>query len=335
MTENSGFYCNVNYNWVAFELIVGLITLGIKLYTLYYTKENETKKIATKKEKEEEKEQEAEKEKEAEKEAEKEKIEETLSVSPKKNIPYEEKYLQKYQIFKLYFFLDKRKEENDTHIDHEARYGKLMNNSIMEKTPIGNVLMYYNAKNECFDYYSDSTVPYRYLEVVCRKYVMTYYCPELYIDMEEEIQKIKQQQEEQKAQKAQKEKQEKQETLTEEERKFQMEKEKRNKVFARFKHYNKEGGSGRVNMAAPPKNSISGAGGARLFFKGQKMEKEKENETCESNESNSNILKERTNRYSHQGKLMNYSFLQKIDLVKVKQKLALTYASFKQKQKQK
>ena len=35
---------------------------------------------------------------------------------------------------------------------------------------------------EQFDYYSNNVIPYRYLEVVARKYVLTYNCLELYID---------------------------------------------------------------------------------------------------------------------------------------------------------
>ena len=70
-----------------------------------------------------------------------------------------------------------------------ARLDKLKNNFLIETTPLGNVLMFYNNKKETFEYYSDSTIPYRVLEVVCRKYVLTYNCRFLYIDMEQELKK--------------------------------------------------------------------------------------------------------------------------------------------------
>ena len=38
----------------------------------------------------------------------------------------------------------------------------LVNNFIMEKTPSGNVIMYYNNKRGSFEFYSDNTIPYRY-----------------------------------------------------------------------------------------------------------------------------------------------------------------------------
>ena len=46
------------------------------------------------------------------------------------------------------------------------RLDKLDNCYVIEKTPQGNVLMIYDNLRESFKYYSDSTIPYRYLEVV-------------------------------------------------------------------------------------------------------------------------------------------------------------------------
>jgi hypothetical protein len=53
---------------------------------------------------------------------------------------------------------------------------------IIEMTPIGNVIMQYDAEKEAFVYYSDNMIPFRYLETVARKYVCTYNCKELYIE---------------------------------------------------------------------------------------------------------------------------------------------------------
>ena len=67
------------------------------------------------------------------------------------------------------------------------RLEMLAKSSIIEYTPAGNVLMYYNHKNGAFEYYSDATIPYRYLETVCRKYAIRNQCRPLYIDMKEEL----------------------------------------------------------------------------------------------------------------------------------------------------
>lgn len=50
------------------------------------------------------------------------------------------------------------------------------NNRVMEYTPVGNVIMTYNVEKGSFEYYSDSIVPYRYLNVVGRKYVCIFNC---------------------------------------------------------------------------------------------------------------------------------------------------------------
>ena len=69
----------------------------------------------------------------------------------------------------------------------DERLDKLKNNFVMEKTPLGNVLMLYNNKRGSFEFYSDNTIPYRYLEPVSRKYVKMFDCRPIYCDMDEEL----------------------------------------------------------------------------------------------------------------------------------------------------
>jgi hypothetical protein len=195
----------------------------------------------------------------------------------------------------------------------EKRLDNLKNCFVIEKTPLGNVAMIYNNKKSSFEYFSDSTIPYRYLEPVSRKYVLTFQCKTIYVDMEEELKEY-----ERKLEEKEKEKKEK-ELMEIEER----ENEKINKnsssnpvpvkksVFAKFKEYNKEAGSGRVNMAPPPKNSIPS---------GVKKE---------ANPNEKVILKERANRYSCEGRFSNFSIIQKVDRKKVDKKFAMTFADFK------
>ncbi len=66
---------------------------------------------------------------------------------------------------------------------------KYINNYILETTPLGNIYMRYNLENSSFEYFSDYTIPYRYLESAAKRYVMTFWCKPLYIDLEEELKK--------------------------------------------------------------------------------------------------------------------------------------------------
>lgn len=99
----------------------------------------------------------------------------------KKPLLYEDKYLEEYE--KL-----ERTELSEDQIKD------LANNFIMEFTPVGNVIMQYDHKKESFLYYSDSVIPFRYLEPIGRKYVTVFNCKQLFINMKEEIEKSKTQQ---------------------------------------------------------------------------------------------------------------------------------------------
>ena len=191
----------------------------------------------------------------------------------------------------------------------EQRLKKLENCYIMETTPQGNVLMMYKSDRESFVYYSDHVIPYRYLEVAARKYIKMFNCRMIYIDMEEQLQ-ISEEKWEQKEREEREEREEKErEEKDNEKQKKGVDNQKKN-VFAKFKSYNREGPSGRVNTCAPPKNSI------------QLKEKEKEYNT-------KFLLKDKANRFSYEGKMINFNFLQKIERRIVDKKYALSFADFK------
>ena len=201
----------------------------------------------------------------------------------------------------------KEAEEQSLNFIINNRLDKLNSCYVMETTPQGNVLMIYDNKRNTFKYYSDNSIPYRYLEPVARKYVKLFNCRPIFVDMEEELRLA-----EEKWEKERKEKEEKEE---EEERKKKehennphIKKEEKKNVFAKFKSYNKDGASGKVNMVAPPKNSIP-------------MTKEQENEKI--------LLKEKANRYTYEGKMANFSFLKKVERKVVDKKYGLTFADFK------
>lgn len=53
---------------------------------------------------------------------------------------------------------------------------------LMETTPFGNVVMYYDAYRLSFVYYNDVNIPYHVLNAVAMKYVVTYFCRDFFID---------------------------------------------------------------------------------------------------------------------------------------------------------
>jgi hypothetical protein len=188
------------------------------------------------------------------------------------------------------------------------RLDKLTNCYVIEKTPNGNVLMIYEKDRESFKYYSDCNIPYRYLEVVGRKYVKLFGCRPIFIDMEEELRLFEEKWE--KEQELKKIKEEEDKKKAEEAAKNHQQIEPKKNVFAKFKSYNKDAG-GKISMAAPPKNSIPN----------KSLSENKENEKF--------LLKERSNRYTYVGKFSNFNFLQKIERKVFNKKLGLSFADFK------
>ena len=180
-----------------------------------------------------------------------------------------------------------------------ARLNTLMNNVIMENTPLGNVIMMYDNNRETFNFYSDNMIPYRYLETVARKYVITYNCRPLYIDMEEELKTYEKKMLEH-------EENEKQTNIA------QLAEPKKN-VFAKFKSYNTEGKSGHVGKVPGPQNSVQNK------------------DTGDKDKNRKIILKDNANRYSCQGKIHNFSIIKRPEKKLLSKKLTMTFATFKQK----
>jgi hypothetical protein len=196
----------------------------------------------------------------------------------------------------------------------KQRLDKLKNCYIIENTPLGNVLMLYDNERGTFKFYSDSTIPYRYLETVGRKYVKQFNCRPIFVDMEEEIRLAEDRWEKDRKEKEEKEENEKRKN--EENIKNNLPVQEKKNVFAKFKSYNKEAGTGHVNISAPPKNSIP-----------NKLTEKQENEKV--------ILKEKANRYTYEGKFANFNFLKKIERKVTDKKYALSFADFKKLQKDK
>ena len=103
-------------------------------------------------------------------------IEDEKDVVIKKDVPYEDK-------FKVAL-----RDMTDEMI--VAKDKKWDNTFIMECTPIGNVIMTYDAPRETFVYYSDNIIPFRFLDVVSRKFALHFHCKHLVVDVELEEQKM-------------------------------------------------------------------------------------------------------------------------------------------------
>ncbi len=178
----------------------------------------------------------------------------------------------------------------------EDKLKKLKNNIIFENTPLGNVCMRYNYDTSSFEYFSNSTIPFRFLETICRKYVIIYRCTFLYVDLEEELRRCQIKQEEKK----------KEELILKEE---QMKNGNKKEIFAKFKNYNSMPSNFKDNISVPKNRQITN------------------NPNANNNENM--ILKENTNRYTWKGRFTNFDILKKIDKKLVNKNASLTFSDFK------
>ena len=225
--------------------------------------------------------------------------EESEEIKPKKEIKYEEKYIDKYnQIEKKVLST----EEMDN-----LKYSVLFENK-----PSGNVLMYYDNKRETFVYYSDNNMPYRYLEVVARKYVVMNQCTSIYINMDFEIEEAKKKLDDKMKKKKEDDEKEKTEPTI-----------KPKSVFAKLKNYN-SGNNNNPNI--PVRKPMNANQQQQQQQQPQKQPPQKQQQQ-QNNEFQ--ILKENANRYSCEGKITNYSFLKKVDKKNVDKRQAMSFAEFK------
>jgi len=211
--------------------------------------------------------------------------------------------------------LKKEAEETAHNFLIQERLNKLAGCHVMEYTPQGNVLLTYDVSRCSFKYFSDNSIPYRYLETVARKFVKQFNCRPIYVDMDDELKAAEEKWNKEKDE--EKEKAEKEKQIREDAIKQNKPIEEKKNVFAKFKSYNKEAGTGKVSTGAPPKNSIPN----------QKLDEKQANEKI--------LLKEKANRYTYEGKMVNFSFLKKVSRKVVDKKYAMSFADFKKMQKEK
>ena len=101
---------------------------------------------------------------------------------PPVKINYEDKYLDKFKKIEYKYL-------------NVENLMSLKNSFVFETTPIGRVIMSYNHDEDpdlChFYYYSNTIIPYKILDIVAQKYVITFDCKILYIDVFTELDNLK------------------------------------------------------------------------------------------------------------------------------------------------
>ena len=172
-----------------------------------------------------------------------------------------------------------------------------INNYILEFTPLGNVYMRYNHFKKSFEYFSNNTIPYRFLETIGRKYVMTFRCKALFIDLEEELKKAS--------------------VLALEKEKEKEKEQSTNNSVSKFKSYNKD-----IKMD-------------KLYSKGRPMQNTlppqiKANLPNVNTNSEKQLLKENSNRYTWEGRISNMQLLKKVNRKVIDKNYAMSFSDFKQ-----
>ena len=179
---------------------------------------------------------------------------------------------------------------------------KFIDNYILEYTPLGNIYMRYNNDKKSFEYFSNNSMPYRYLEPVGRKYVMTYWCKPIFIDIEEELKKAEEIYDKKVSAQENKD----------------LNKFNPKNVLVKLKDYNK---NTKENSIRPMKNRTDNNAMLPAQIKNNLPDVNKKSEKM--------FLKERANRYTWEGRLTNFCPLKKIDKKVVDKNLNMTYTEFK------
>ena len=185
-----------------------------------------------------------------------------------------------------------------------------INNYILEKTPLGNIYMRYNNYKKSFEYFSNNTIPYRFLEPVGRKYVMTYWCKPIFVDMESEINSVKIKNEEETKKKL----------LNQSETENSVYKKSKG-IFAQLKNYNKHYNIQKEQRPMKNRNDNNSLIGSRI----QSAMSNKQNKI----ETKNKFVKETANRYTHEGRFSDVCLIKKTDKKLVDKSLNLSYADFK------
>ena len=182
-----------------------------------------------------------------------------------------------------------------------------INNYIFDNTPMGNIYMRFNNSKGSFEYFSNNTIPYRYLEPVGRKYVMTYWCKPIFVDTEEELKRSEIKYNEDLKKTEEKEAEEKRKSSN-----------NPKALLAKMKSYNKD--TKNTTSIRPMKNRLSN----NVLPSQIKATFQNINQT-----STKQFLKENSNRYTWEGRLTDFCPLKKVNKNVINKNSEMTYADFK------
>lgn len=246
-------------------------------------------------------------------------------------VRYEDKYLEDIRRM--------NPASTDSSAESTTTQRNLDHTFVMEKTPVGNVILFYDSTLDHFAFYADSTIPYRYLEVVARKYVKMFNCRSLYIDMHDERYpenekknergengKSGEKVEEEKAEEENVEKEnvekEKAEEEKAEEEKVEVKKESIKKsVFASFKTYNRTTTNHHVSATRQTTDMSTRQNPTTSNPSATNEDKQNTNQTIRPEPK-------RANHYTCYGKIANFQLLPKVDPTLTHKTLAISYADF-------
>uniref|UniRef100_A0A6C0IVZ0 Uncharacterized protein n=1 Tax=viral metagenome TaxID=1070528 RepID=A0A6C0IVZ0_9ZZZZ len=193
----------------------------------------------------------------------------------------------------------------------------LMNSVLLEMTPVGNVFMRYNFEKESFEYFSNNSIPYRYLEPIGRRYVMTFCCKPLFVDLEDELKRAEV--------KFDEDKKKEDERLEEEKQKKVMQSisgiNTNRSIVAKLKSYNNSSNNASNNPTFVPKNRGTYALPPQI--------KANLPDVNGGSTSDKRLLKENANRYTWEGRFQDFCPIKKIDKKVVDKKLNMSWAEYK------
>lgn len=181
----------------------------------------------------------------------------------------------------------------------DLKLSKYVNNYVVENTPLGEVWMRYNHSRGTFEYFSNHSIPYRFLEVVCRKYVMTYWCKPLYVNVDVELEKAK----------------DKSKDVKDKDKDVKDKKEKDKSNYSTIRSYNE---------AIKTKTSLNKK--SNSILPPQLMNRVK---TVDTNREKTILVKENANRYTWQGRLSDFDPLKRIKRSDVDKNAKMSFLDYK------
>jgi hypothetical protein len=238
----------------------------------------------------------------------------TQDVVAVKEVKFEDKYLDQYATLKNAASLF----SGDECLPDDVLEG-LNNNFVMEYTPIGNVIMRYDVKRGTFAYYADNVVPFRFLEVLARKYVCTFKCPSLYNSMDDELKRIDELKRSDELKKAEEVHLAKAQSLERQEKPHSNDISDKKSVFVKFKDYNKGSSKESAGVATKPTPAPNP----------NQLRNPNNKSVAASSGPVGAYVKEHTNRYSCDGKINNMQFLKKVERKVTDKNYTMTFADFK------